>query len=129
MPLWYLLCARRVETHQLIREVLSLPKVDANINEAIAKITSSMYEDNIDSNTLGRLDVMRNMPQRCWIHDKACPYFHLIGCPYTRDIIYTKFETYLTSLQQQPHNYWMHIKLLSLNEANKNCCLQNAIPE
>lgn len=133
MPLWYLLCARRVETNEIIRELLSLPKVDASFNEAIAKITASMYEergDNDNNTLLGKHSkILGNAPQRCWIHDKACPYFHLIGCPHTRDIIYTKFECYLTNLQQQPPNQWMHVEELNLNKMNTNCCLPNAIAD
>ncbi|XP_030561990.1 kelch-like protein 6 [Drosophila novamexicana] len=123
MPLWYLLCVRRVETHKLVREILSLPNVDAIINEAISKITSKMYEQKIEG-ILDHGNVIKNLQSRRWIVDDACPYYHHIGCPHTRDINFRQFESYLTALQQQPRDYWSNVDLLDLNNPKKCGCMQ-----
>jgi len=122
MPLWYLLCVRRLETHKLIKELVSLPKVDNIFNEAIAQITSSMYEEKISGISMDHECLTRNAQQRRWIQDEACPYFHLIGCPYTRDINYSQFESYLAILQQQPHDCWAKVELLDIKNPKK-CCM------
>ncbi|XP_034476744.1 kelch-like protein 40b isoform X1 [Drosophila innubila] len=123
MPLWYLLCVRRLETHKLIKDLVSLPKVNSIFNEAIAQITSSMYEEKISGISMDYECLTRNAKQRRWIQDEACPYFHLIGCPYTRDINFSQFESYLAILQQQPHDCWAKVKLLDLKNPKK-CCMK-----
>lgn len=124
MPLWYLLCVRRLETHKLIRELVILPKVDDIFNQAIARITSSMYEKKTGGGSMDHAteSTTINAQQRRWIQDEACPYFHLISCPYTRNINYSQFEIYLTILQQKPHDGWAKVELLDLKTPQK-CCL------
>ncbi|KAM8712173.1 hypothetical protein ACLKA7_012662 [Drosophila subpalustris] len=125
MPLWYLLCVRRLETHKLIRQLVRLPKVDDIFNEAIAQITSSIYEEKMGENSMDHAFITRNAQQRRWIRDEACPYFHLIGCPYTRNINYSQFESYLTLLQQQPHDGWAKVQFLDLKNPKKCCLIQH----
>ncbi|EDW00910.1 uncharacterized protein LOC6560415 [Drosophila grimshawi] len=124
MPLSYLLCVRRLESHKLIKELLQLPAVDAIINESIFKITSNMYEQKMQGYISDLGNVRKNIQQRRWLHDEACPYFHHISCPHTRDINFKQFEAYLTILQQKPRYYWAKMPLLDLNNTKTCDCMQ-----
>ncbi|XP_023173462.2 kelch-like protein 4 isoform X2 [Drosophila hydei] len=125
MPLWYLLCVRRVETHNLVRELLNSSNVDALINQSISQITSKMYEQKQEGFILDYDSITKNLQQsRCWIVDEACPYYHHICCPHTRDIDFKRFESYLTTLQQQPPDYWSKVELLDIKNPRKCKCMQ-----
>ncbi|XP_068148262.1 kelch-like protein 40b [Drosophila tropicalis] len=117
MPLWYLLCVRREESHELVLHLLKLSEVDRLINEAIANITATMYDEGSSADQIQK----GFGGQRQWIKDKSCDYHHLIGCPNTRDIRYKHFESYLLALQQQSTDYWSKLQLLDLNDTQK-CC-------
>ncbi|XP_017866867.1 PREDICTED: kelch-like protein 40b isoform X2 [Drosophila arizonae] len=125
MPLWYLLCVRRVETHSLLKELLSLPTVDSLINQSIAQITSKMYEEKQEGFILDYDCITKNLQQsRRWIVDDACPYYHHICCPHTRDITFTQFESYLAALQQQSIDYWTKVDMLDVKNPRKCGCMQ-----
>ncbi|XP_016947399.1 kelch-like protein 6 [Drosophila biarmipes] len=127
MPLWYLLYVRREEVHQLVKELISLQEVDHEINESISKITSRMYEEKIvameGKDTLADEYILESNPQphRKWIHDLKCGYYHCVGCPNTREIRFSRFEDYLTELQQCPLNHWSKVQLVD-PYAKTNCC-------
>ncbi|KAH8355249.1 hypothetical protein KR093_009522, partial [Drosophila rubida] len=122
MPLWYLLYVRQVETHKLVKELINSRKVNAIFNEAISKITSKMYEQKVDDKSENSLDMITSSEQRKWIQDEMCPYFHHIGCPYTRNISFAQFESYLTALQGQSRYRWATVELIDLKEP-KQCCI------
>ncbi|XP_016975059.1 kelch-like protein 40a isoform X2 [Drosophila rhopaloa] len=128
MPLWYLLYVRREESHQLVKELLSLEEVDRKINEAISNITSRMYEENLAGlNGDGSLleDYLKEgTPQRKWICDKLCNYYHWVGCPNTREIRYNNFEVYLTELQQSSLDHWSRVEVLDLSKKTDCCSLR-----
>ncbi|XP_060659623.1 kelch-like protein 40b [Drosophila nasuta] len=117
MPLWYLLYVRQVETHKLIKKLINIPKVNATFNETISKITSKMYGEKTNAKSF-----KQGTEHRQWIQDEMCPYFHHIACPYTRNINFIQFESYLTALQRQTLNRWVTVELIDLKKP-KQCCI------
>ncbi|XP_070068616.1 kelch repeat and BTB domain-containing protein 8 [Drosophila takahashii] len=124
MPLWYLLYVR-CEEHQLVQKLISFPEVDDQINESISRITSRMYEEKIAAldgeDFLGDLEPQ---PQRTWICDRLCQYYHWVGCPNTRDIRFQNFEDYLSELHQSSLDHWSKVKMVDPNKKT-NCCSPN----
>jgi len=135
MPLWYLLYVRREEVHQLVKELISLPEVDHEINESISKITSRMYEEKIaameGNDTLAEEYIIESKPQphRTWIYDLKCSYYHCVGCPNTREIRFSHFEDYLTELQQCSLDHWSKVEFVDPYTKTNCCCPKKKLME
>ncbi|XP_030387660.1 kelch-like protein 40b [Scaptodrosophila lebanonensis] len=121
MPLWYLLCVRQQEPYKLLNEIVNFSDVDEMINEAIASITSTIYDSQLEGKRVDHASLLKGSNKRMWIRDQACPYYHRVGCPNTRDIRYAHFVTYLKALQQQPNDSFANVQFLDLDD-DSECC-------
>ncbi|KAH8402428.1 hypothetical protein KR009_011889 [Drosophila setifemur] len=129
MPLWYLLYVRRDETHPLIKELLALDEVDRQINDAISSVTSRMYDEKLAGMDCSSAYIQQQEQSlhRRWICDKSCNYFHLIGCPNTREICYKNFENYLIDLQKCSLDHWSKVEMLDLENDVSCCSMRNPL--
>ncbi|EDW91065.1 uncharacterized protein LOC6530437 [Drosophila yakuba] len=127
MPLWYLLYVRREEDHPLVKELISQPVVEHQINESISKITSRMYEEKmtaLDGSAALSEEYANVSRQRNWICDSLCTYYHDVGCPNTREIRFKHFEDYLSQLQQSSKDHWSKVEMQDPSKKTDCCSLK-----